>query len=48
MTEEGVRSLIEQVRTAINGHDLDTFLDCFDEAYESEQPLHPERSFPRS
>jgi ketosteroid isomerase-like protein len=45
MTHDGLRSLIEQVRTAINAHDLDAFLDCFDEGYVSEQPLHPERSF---
>ncbi len=44
MTDDDVGTLIEQVRTAINGHDLDTFLDSFDEA-QSEQPLHPERSF---
>ena len=45
MTDDGVRSLIERVRTAINRHDLDAFLECFDQAYESEQPLEPERSF---
>jgi ketosteroid isomerase-like protein len=45
MTDDGVRSLIERVRNAINRHDLDAFLDCFHEAYESEQPLDPERSF---
>ena len=44
MTDDGVRSLIERVRNAINRHDLDGFLDCFHEAYESEQPLDPERS----
>ena len=26
-------------------HDLDALLDCFDEDFRSEQPLHPERSF---
>jgi hypothetical protein len=30
--DDDVGTLIEQVRTAINGHDLDTFLDSFDEA----------------
>jgi ketosteroid isomerase-like protein len=45
VTPDGVRSLIERVRSAINRHDPDAFLACFDEAYESEQPLHPERSF---
>ena len=39
MTDDGVRSLIERVRNAINRHDLDAFLDCFHEAYKSEQPL---------
>lgn len=45
MNAADVRSLIEAIRSAINGHDLDAFLACFDEAYESEQPLLPERSF---
>jgi hypothetical protein len=40
-----VRSLIERLHGAINRHDLAAFLDCFDDAYESEQPLYPERSF---
>jgi ketosteroid isomerase-like protein len=44
-TDDAVRSLIGQLRSAINRHDLDAFLECFDEAYESEQPLDPERSF---
>ena len=30
MTDEGVRSLVAQVRTAINQHDLDAVLECFD------------------
>ena len=38
MTDDGVRSLIERLRNAINRHDLDAFLDCFDEASESELP----------
>ncbi len=45
MTGDGPRGVIERVRCAINAHDLEAFLDCFDEGYESEQPLHPERSF---
>jgi hypothetical protein len=32
MTADGVRSLIEDLRSAINRHDLDAFLACFDEA----------------
>ena len=45
MSDDGVRSLIERVSRAINRHDLHAFLECFDEDYESEQPLEPERSF---
>lgn len=32
MTPDGVRSLIEDLRSAINRHALDAFLACFDEA----------------
>jgi hypothetical protein len=35
MTADGVRSLIENVRSAINRHDLDAFLVYFDEDYVS-------------
>ncbi len=45
MTDDGARSLIDQIRSAINTHDLDAFLDCFDVDYHCEQPLHQERSF---
>jgi ketosteroid isomerase-like protein len=29
----------------MNAHDVDAFVACFDEEYESEQPAHPDRSF---
>lgn len=29
----------------MNAHDLEAFLECFDEDYESEQPAHPDRAF---
>jgi ketosteroid isomerase-like protein len=45
MSNADVRSLIERLHTAINAHDLEAFLDCFDEAYDSEQPLRPGHSF---
>jgi ketosteroid isomerase-like protein len=45
LRDELVRSLIDRLRTAINEHDLEAFLDCFDEDYTSEQPLDPARSF---
>lgn len=30
---------------AMNGRDLEAFLDCFHEDYRSEQPVHPGRGF---
>ena len=29
----------------MNARDIDGFVDCFDEGYESEQPVHPDRAF---
>lgn len=29
----------------MNARDIDAFVDCFDESYESEQPVHPDRAF---
>jgi ketosteroid isomerase-like protein len=29
----------------MNAHDIDAFVDCFDEEYQSEQPAHPDRAF---
>ena len=34
-----------RLRDAMNGHDLEAFLDCFNEDYRSEQPVHPGRGF---
>jgi SnoaL-like domain len=30
---------------AVNRHDLNAFLDCFDSGYRSEQPVHPDWAF---
>jgi ketosteroid isomerase-like protein len=38
-------AVLEQVQAALNRHDLEVFLDCFDPDYQSEQPAHPERAF---
>src|SRR5215218_2725247 len=39
-------SVIERMREALNQHDLESFLECFDdENYQSEQPIHPNRGF---
>lgn len=38
-------SPVERLHEAMNQHDLDAFLECFDENYQSEQPIHPNRGF---
>src|ERR687889_2617831 len=38
-------TVLEQLREAQNGRDLDAMLECFDPDYESEQPAHPNRGF---
>ena len=38
-------ALVERLLDAQNRHDLDAFVACFDPAYRSEQPVHPERTF---
>jgi ketosteroid isomerase-like protein len=35
----------EQLGDAMNARDIDAFVACFDEQYESEQPVHPDRAF---
>jgi len=37
--------VIERIHAAINRHDLDALMDCFDENVRSEQPTRPERGF---
>ena len=36
---------IRRLHTAMNQHDLDAFVGCFDPDYKSEQPAHPDRVF---
>ncbi len=36
---------VERYRDAMNQHDLDQLVDCFDPDYESVQPLNPDRDF---
>src|SRR5919206_291309 len=38
-------SVIERMREALNRHDLEAFLECFDPDYQSTQPAHPNRGF---
>jgi hypothetical protein len=44
-TEVSPMSVAVRLRDAINSHDLDAFLACFHEDYQSEQPVHPGRGF---
>jgi hypothetical protein len=38
-------TVIERMQDALNRHDLEAFLECFDTNYRSEQPAHPNRGF---
>lgn len=38
-------TVLERLHTAINQHDLEAMLECFDPEYRSEQPRHPNRGF---
>jgi hypothetical protein len=38
-------SVITRLHQALNDHDLDAFVACFDPDYRSEQPVHPNRAF---
>jgi hypothetical protein len=37
----------ERLAAAMNAHDLDAFVGCFQEGYESDQPAHPYRASAR-
>jgi hypothetical protein len=37
--------VVERLHHAMNRHDLEAFLACFDRDYRSEQPVHPTRGF---
>ena len=41
----GAENLLFKLRDALNTHDIETFVSCFDENYYSEQPVHPDRTF---
>jgi hypothetical protein len=38
-------TVLERLRDALNGRDVDAMLECFDPDYNSEQPAHPNRGF---
>jgi hypothetical protein len=37
--------LLLKLKDAFNTHDIDSLIECFDEDYYSEQPVHPDRTF---
>ena len=37
--------VLVRLHEAMNQHDLEAFLSCFDPRYRSEQPGHPDRAF---
>jgi ketosteroid isomerase-like protein len=37
--------VVERLQVAMNAHDIDAFVACFDEGYDSKQPAHPDRGF---
>ena len=38
-------TLLVKLNRAFNTHDINLLMECFDEDYSSEQPVHPDRSF---
>jgi len=43
--EAGPGTVMERLTEAMNAHDVDAFVACFHDDYESEQPAHPGRAF---
>ena len=37
--------VVERLNAAMNARDIEAFVACFDEDYESSQPAHPDRAF---
>ena len=37
--------LLLKLKNAFNTHDMNSLMECFDENYYSEQPVHPDRTF---
>ena len=44
-TPTEVRDVVARLEAAMNAHDVDAFVGCFDPRYDSEQPIHPARRF---
>jgi ketosteroid isomerase-like protein len=41
----GPAAVLEAIALALNTHDVDALVDCFDEDYVNETPVHPNRGF---
>ncbi len=39
------RLLVERLQKAMNDHNIEAFVDCFDSLYFGEEPAYPERAF---
>lgn len=39
------RLVAERMVRALNDHDIDVFVECFDPLYHGEQPIHPDRAY---
>jgi ketosteroid isomerase-like protein len=39
------KEMAARIQSAINQHDLEAFVACFDPDYHSEEPAHPDRAF---
>lgn len=37
--------VVERMVRAINSHDIEVFVDCFDPLYHGEQPVHPDKAY---
>ena len=37
--------VVERVQAAMNAHDIEALVACFDDEYRSDQPAHPDRGF---
>ncbi len=45
LTQPSPIVVAERLDKAMNQHNLEAFLECFDPSYQSEQPVHPDRAF---
>lgn len=44
-SDSGAVRMLDRLVRAVNEHDLETVVSCFDAGYVNETPAHPERGF---